>query len=146
LIGALLRMPLDAVVARILTGLHDARFTDLVPAHFNVLRYPGPQNQRPSELARQARMSKQAMNYLLSELERLGYLRREEDPQDQRSKRIHLTERGYAAAMNIRETVRQIEQEWELELGPAQFAQLRRLLIDLNATSIVREHQAPAQP
>ena len=38
----------------------------------------------------------------------------------------------------IRRTVRRIEAEWEQELGPSQFAQLRELLIDLNATSIVR--------
>jgi hypothetical protein len=74
LIGALLRMPLDAVVARILAGLHEAGFTDLVPAHFPVLRYPGPENRRPSELAAEARMTKQAMNYLLGQMQQLGYL------------------------------------------------------------------------
>ena len=38
-------------------------------------------------------MSKQAVNYQLGRLERLGYLVREPDPGDQRSKRIVLTER-----------------------------------------------------
>jgi DNA-binding MarR family transcriptional regulator len=139
LIGALLRMPLDAVVARILAGLHQAGFTDLVPAHFPVLRYPGPENRRPSELAAEARMSKQAMNYLLGQMQQLGYLSRDNDPEDQRFKRVRLTERGHAAAQAIRDIVAEIEVELERELGPAELDQLRQLLIQLNATSFVRE-------
>ena len=143
MIGALLRMPGDAVLERMLAGLHEDGFTDLNAAHFPLLRYPGPENRRPSELASDARVTKQAMNYLLGELERLGYLIRRDDPVDRRSKRIHLTERGHAVVRTIRRTVRRIEAEWEQELGPAQFAQLRELLIALNATSIVRELHGP---
>jgi hypothetical protein len=36
-------------------------------------------------------MGKQALNYLLGQLERLGYPERRDDPRDQRSKRIALT-------------------------------------------------------
>jgi DNA-binding MarR family transcriptional regulator len=143
MIGALLRMPVDAVWARILSGLHDGDFTDLVPAHMAVLRWPGPQGRRPSEIARQTGMTKQAVNYLLRQLEELGYLARRDHPDDQRSKRIELTKRGREAVHNIRRTVRQIEREWERELGATQMEQLRQLLIDLNGTSIVREHNAP---
>ena len=140
LLGALLRMPLDAVVAGILAGLHDAGFTDLVPAHFAVLRYPGPQDRRPSELAAEARMTKQAMNYLLGQMEQLGYLTREDDPDDQRFKRVRLTERGHAAAQAVRAIVADIEAELERELGPAQLDELRKLLAQLNATPLVREY------
>lgn len=134
-----MRMPGDAVLARILLDLHDASFTDLVPAHFAVLRYPGPENRRPSELAAEAGMTKQAMNYLLGQMQHLGYLTRDDDPEDQRFKRVHLTERGHAAAHAIRESVREIEAELEQELGPPKFDQLRQLLTQLNATSFVRE-------
>jgi DNA-binding MarR family transcriptional regulator len=137
LIGALLRIPLDAVRARILAGLHAGGFEDLVPAHLSVLRYPGPQGRRPSDLATDAGITKQATNYLLGELERLGYLAREDDPEDRRSKRIGLTARGEAAARNIRETVRRVETEMERELGGEDFARLRELLVALNATSFV---------
>src|SRR5215218_9782586 len=132
-------MPLDAVVARILTGLHDRGFADLVPAHFPVLRYPGPENRRPSDLAAEARMTKQAMNYLLGQMQQLGYLTRDDDPEDQRFKRVRLTKRGHAAARAIRDIVAEIEAELAHELGPAQLNQLRQLLIQLNATSFVRE-------
>ena len=143
LIGALLRMPADAVLERILAGLHEDGFTDLNAAHLPLLRYPGPENRRPSDLATEARMTRQAMNYLLGELERLGYLTRRDDPEDRRSKRVQLTERGHALVRTIRRTVRRIEAEWEQELGAARFAQLRQLLIDLNATRMVRELHGP---
>jgi DNA-binding MarR family transcriptional regulator len=138
MIGALMRMPVDAILGRILAGLHDAGFTDIVSAHLSVLRYPGPDNRRPSELAAETRMSKQAMNYLLGQLEQLGYLIREDDPDDQRSKRIQLTARGEAVRRTIRRTVRQIESDLARELGREQLEQLRELLIALNDTDFVR--------
>ena len=133
LIGALLRIPFEAVRDRMLTGLHERGYTDLIAAHLDVFQYPGPENQRPIELAAQTRMSKQALNYLLGQLEQLGYLTREPDPSDQRSKRIHATPRGFAAGKAIREIVQEVEAEWEQQLGPRKFAQLRDLLSQLYA-------------
>ena len=132
LIGALLRVPWETVRERMLAGLHERGFTDLVAAHVDVWRYPGPENQRPSDLAIQTRMTKQALNYLLGQLEQLGYLTRETDGNDQRSKRIRLTPKGRAATEAIYETVQDVETEWEQQLGPRKFAQLRRLLTELN--------------
>ena len=133
LIGALLRVPWETVRDRMLAGLHDRGFTDLVAAHVDVWRYPGPDNQRPSELATQTRMTKQALNYLLGQLEQLGYLTRETDSNDQRSKRIRLTPRGRAATNAIYEIVQGVEAEWARQLGPRKFAQLRDLLTELYA-------------
>ena len=133
LIGALLRVPFETVRDRMLAGLHERGFTDLVAAHLDVFQYPGPENQRPLQLATQTRMSKQALNYLLGQLEQLGYLVREPDNDDQRSKRIRLTRRGHAVAKAIREIVKDLETEWEQQLGPRKFAQLRRLLTQLYA-------------
>jgi DNA-binding MarR family transcriptional regulator len=131
LIGALLRVPWEKVRERMLAGLHERGFTDLVAAHVDVWRYPGPENQRPSELATQTRMTKQALNYLLGQLELLGYLTRETDSNDHRSKRVRLTPRGRAATRAIYEIVQEVESEWEQQLGPRKFGQLRRLLTQL---------------
>ncbi len=133
LIGALLRIPLEAVRRHMLDGLAERGFDDLDPAHLAVFQYPGPQGARPSELAAQLRISKQALNYLLGELERLGYLERRPDPDDLRSKRIALTPRGETVVQVIRETVEELEREWGAELGAKRFAQLRTLLEELNA-------------
>jgi DNA-binding MarR family transcriptional regulator len=78
-------------------------------------------------------MSKQALNYLLGQIERLGYLERQQDAEDQRVKRVHLTERGVAAVRAIREIVLEVEADWERQLGRDRFAQLRELLERLNA-------------
>src|SRR6266480_7683419 len=97
LIGALLRMPWDAVQQHMLDRLHETGFDDFDSAYLTVFQFPGPQGARPSELATRLRMSKQALNYLLGELERLGYLERRQDPDDLRSKRVVLTRRGTSA-------------------------------------------------
>src|SRR5215472_16828542 len=133
LIGALLRVPFETVRDRMLAGLHERGFTDLIAAHLDVFQYPGPENRRPIELAAQTRMSKQALNYLLGQLQQLGYLTRETDDSDQRSKRIRLTPRGHAAIKAIREIVQDVEAEWRQRLGPRQFAQLHDLLAQLHA-------------
>ena len=133
LIGALLRIPLETVRRRMLDGLTERGFDDLDAAHLGVFQYPGPQGARPSELAAQLRISKQALNYLLGELERLGYLQRRPDPDDLRSKRIALTPRGETVVRVIRETVAALEREWEAQLGAKRFAQLRTLLEELSA-------------
>ena len=135
LIGALLRVPFETVRDRMLAGLHERGFSDLIAAHLDVFQYPGPESRRPSDLAKQARMTKQALNYLLGQLERLGYLTRRADAEDQRYKRVRLTARGHAAVRAIREIVLEVETDWEQQLGPRRFAQLRELLTQLQPTA-----------
>jgi DNA-binding MarR family transcriptional regulator len=132
LIGALLRLPWEEVQRRMLARLHERGFDDLDAAHLNVFQYPGPDGARPSELAARLRISKQALNYLLGELERLGYLERRAHPDDLRSRRVVVTRRGKAAIAVIREAVREVERDWAQKLGPQRFAQLRGLLLELN--------------
>jgi DNA-binding MarR family transcriptional regulator len=132
LIGALLRMPWDAVQQHMLDRLHESGFTDFDSAYLTVFQYPGPQGARPSELAARLRISKQALNYLLGELERLGYLERRADPDDLRSKRIALTPRGIASVGVIREAVGEVETAWAQQLGAERFDELRNLLLELN--------------
>src|SRR4051812_49603322 len=105
LIGALLRMPVDVVRRRMLAALHDRGFTDLVPAHLALMRWPGPQGQRPSDIAGETGMTKQAVNYLLGQLEGLGYAERRPDTDDQRSRRVYLTPRGLEAAQAMRDAL-----------------------------------------
>jgi DNA-binding MarR family transcriptional regulator len=132
LIGALLRMPWDAVQEHMLGRLHESGFADFDAAYLIVFQYPGPQGARPSELAARLRISKQALNYLLGELERLGYLERRVDPDDRRSRRIALTPRGVGAVGVIREAVGEIETAWAEKLGAERFDELRNLLVELN--------------
>jgi DNA-binding MarR family transcriptional regulator len=138
LIGALLRMPWELVRGRMLERLHHAGFDDLEPAHLSVLQYPGPEGTRPSELAVRLGISKQALNYLLGQLEGLGYIERVSDLDDLRGKRIHVTDHGNAAIETMRDAIRELEAEWALAIGADRFALLRELLTDL--VSQVVEH------
>src|SRR5580765_3183741 len=131
LIGALLRMPWDAVQRRMLERLHEHGFDDLDAAHLIVFQYPGPQGARPSDLAGRLRVTKQALNHLLGRLERLGYLERRPDPDDLRARRVALTARGVAAIGVIRDAVAEMEAAWSQQLGEERFAELRSLLLDL---------------
>lgn len=131
LIGALLRTPWEAVQRHMLERLHERGFADFDAAYLGVFQYPGPQGTRPSDLAARLRISKQALNHLLSQLEKLGYLDRRPDPDDLRSKRIILTARGNRVVRVIREAVAEIESSWARQLGSRRFAELRRLLLDL---------------
>lgn len=132
LIGALLRIPLDRVHRQILGALHANGFTDITSAHFQVLRWPGPNGQRPVQLAEQAGMTRQAMNYLLGQLEQLGYVERRIDPDDVRSRRVYLTPRGASTISVIRNAVTELERDWATRLGPQDWSQLKRLLAALN--------------
>jgi DNA-binding MarR family transcriptional regulator len=132
MIGALMRLPWEAVVHRLLRALHEHGFDDIDAPQLSVLHWPGPEGMRPSDLAARMRVTKQALNYLLGDLERLGYLERRPDPDDRRARRIAITDRGLELVPVIRGAVVEIEREWAAALGKDRFAQLRELLLELN--------------
>jgi DNA-binding MarR family transcriptional regulator len=128
LIGALLRVPAQAIHRRIIKDLNASGFDELSLAHIAVLQYPGPDGVRPGNLAERAGMSKQAMNRLLGSLEDLGYVVRSDAPDEGRARLVRMTKRGRAAYAKIHDILRDIEREWSAELGPRDFAKLKELL------------------
>jgi DNA-binding MarR family transcriptional regulator len=128
LIGALLRVPAQAIHRRIIKELNAAGFDDLSMPHMAVLQFPGPDGVRPGTLAERTGMSKQAMNQLLRSLENLGYIIRSDAPDEGRARIVRFTKRGRAAYSRVHGILRDIEQEWSAELGPEDFAQLKELL------------------
>lgn len=128
LIGALLRVPAQAIQRRIIAELNAAGFDELRMAHMAVLQFPGPDGVRPGVLAERAGMSKQAMNQLLRSLEDLGYLVRSDAPDEGRARMVRFTTRGRAAYATVHDILRDIEREWSTVLGPRRFAQLKALL------------------
>src|SRR5690349_19105137 len=116
LIGALLRVPAQAIHRRIIKELNAAGFAELRVPPMAVLQFPGPDGVRPGVIAERAGMSKQAMNQLLRSLEGLGYLERSDAPDEGRARIVRLTKRGRAAYSKIHEILREIEREWSSEL------------------------------
>lgn len=128
LIGALLRVPAQAIHRRLIKELNAAGFDGLSLPHIAVLQFPGPDGVRPSILAERACMSKQAMNQLLRSLQGLGYVVRSDAPGQGRMRIVRLTKRGHAAYAKIYDILLGVEKEWSSELGPRRFAQLKKLL------------------
>ena len=128
LIGALLRVPAQAIHRRIINELNTAGFEELRLPHMAVLQFPGPDAVRPGTLADRAGIGKQAMNQLLRSLESLGYVVRSDAPDEGRARIIRFTKRGRAADSKVHDILRDIEREWSAELGPKDFAQLKQLL------------------
>ena len=138
LIGALLRVPAQAIHRRIIKELNAAGFTELRVPHMAVLQFPGPNGVRPGTLAERAGMSKQAMNQLLRSLEGYGYIVRSDAPDEGRARMIRLSKRGRAAYAKIHDILREIEHEWTAELGPTRFAQLKDLLSRVWNSALIR--------
>lgn len=138
LIGALLRVPSEAIHRRIISGLNAAGFQGLSLPHMALFRFPGPDGIRPSVLAERAGMSKQAMNRLLGSLEALGYLTRSDAVAGGRPRIVRFTKRGRAAYAQVLEILREIEREWRAELGAKDFAQLKELLFRVWESPLVR--------
>jgi DNA-binding MarR family transcriptional regulator len=138
LIGALLRVPAQAIQRRIIHELNAAGFDGLSMPHMAVLRFPSPDGVRPGILAERAMMSKQAMNRLLGSLEELGYLVRSDAPDEGRARVVRFTNRGHAAYAKALKILQDIEREWSAELGPKDFAQLKRLLFRVWESPLIR--------
>src|SRR4051795_4358437 len=117
LIGALLRVPAEAIHRRIIHDLNAAGFQGLSLPHMALFRFPSPDGVRPGVLAERAGMSKQAMNRLLGSLEDLGYLVRSDAPDEGRARIVSFTKQGHAAYAKALEVLQMIEREWSAELG-----------------------------
>src|SRR5215469_9094732 len=128
LIGALLRVPAQAIQRRIIRELNEAGYDELHVPHMAVLQFPGPDGVRPGTLAERAGMSKQAMNQLLRSLESLGYISRSDAPDERRARIVRLTRRGRAAYLRTEDILREIEHEWSAQLGSVDFGRLKELL------------------
>ncbi len=138
LIGALLRVPAEAIHRRIIDDLNAAGFTELSLPHMALFRFPGPDGVRPGVLAERAGMSKQAMNRLLGSLEDLGYLVRSDAPNEGRARIVRFTKRGHAAYAKALEVLCEVEREWLAELGPRDFTRLKEILFRVWESPLVR--------
>ena len=138
LIGALLRVPAHTIQRRVIKELNAAGFNGLSMAHMPALQFPGPDGARPGTLAERAGMSKQAMNRILGSLEDLGYVARSDSPDEGRARIVRFTRQGHAAYAKIIDILHDIEREWSAELGPGDFNELKKLLLRVWKSPLIR--------
>jgi DNA-binding MarR family transcriptional regulator len=128
---ALLRLASEVGQSTLYERLEAVGYKELRPTHFRLLRYPGLEGVRPTVLAQRLGTSKQAVNPLINDLERWGYLERRTDPTDQRGRVLSLTKRGRELMTTIKELHAEIEADWETELGRRRYHTLRSALRDI---------------
>ena len=132
-IGALLRLAWQDVRERIYEGVFEAGYTDLSRAHVLLFRWPVIDGLRPSELAAHNQLSRQTINDLLRDLEKLGYLERTLDPTDGRARIVRLTERGWNLTQVISDMSFASEREWAQVIGEKRYDEFRSTLCELVA-------------
>lgn len=133
MLGALLRIPFQAINERIARELEMAGYGDLRPAHFAVFQHLPADGARQTEIAERAQMTKQSMGALVEYLVSRGYLERSLDPDDGRARIIRRTDRGWDVDRIARASIGQLEDEWEQELGHERLREGVRFLRDLTA-------------
>ena len=115
----------DAELSR---RLATTAYSDLRPSHGCVFGHIDPDGSRLTDLASRARMTKQSVGEVASELEQRGYVQRVPDPSDGRAKIIRLTVRGHEAQALGWELINEIEREWAERVGTERIAALREAL------------------
>src|SRR5215472_9340402 len=130
-IAPMMRVLWQEVRDRIHLAFAEEGYGDVRAEHLAVLQYPGPDGQRPSALAARSGMSRQAINHLVSHLERAGYLERYTDPADQSSRLIRLTDGGRRLYERIEAVAATVEAEWAEQVGAQRLEELRTTLSDL---------------
>jgi DNA-binding MarR family transcriptional regulator len=131
-VGALLRLALQRVRLQMDADVRAAGFTDLQPAHAPILSYPPPDGVRLSQLARRVGMTPQATNYLVSQLEEMGYLERRAVGETSR-RLIFLTRRGHKLVETYHASLRTLEATWACEVGQERFDTFMDVLRQLEA-------------
>jgi DNA-binding MarR family transcriptional regulator len=123
---ALLTEVKNAVIGKLLARLAAAGHGDIREGYGCVFGFIDMQEgSRLTDLADRSGLTKQAVGEAVAELERLGYLTREPDPEDRRAKIIKLTERGLDVCLKGRRLFAEIEAEWADQIGPELVASMR---------------------
>jgi DNA-binding MarR family transcriptional regulator len=127
-LGLLCFIAFRAMESRVLAALSRSGFDDLTAAQGRVFARIAPSGTRLSDLAEQARVSKQTAGFLVDQLERTGYVRRTVDPTDGRARLVQIAERGSAAVAVARAAEMEVEADWARHLGLQTTRQLRQAL------------------
>ena len=129
----LLSTALDQFIDDLAARVADTEFSDIRVSHGCVFGNIEPEGSRLTELAERARMTKQSVGEVTTDIEKRGYLERVPDPDDGRAKIIRLTERGLEAQALGFELIARIEREWGERIGEERVAVLRDALEALTA-------------
>ena len=130
-LGILLFVANRALEQRAFEAVVAAGITDITLAQARVAARIGPNGTRVSELAEQARVTKQSAAFLVEQLEAAGYVERVPDPTDGRARLARLTPRAGPVVQAAGAEVERVLSEWAQHVGEERLDQMHETLRDL---------------
>jgi DNA-binding MarR family transcriptional regulator len=130
-LGILLFVAYRALERRAHDALVAAGITDITLAQARIAARIGPHGTRVSELAEQARVTKQSAGFLVEQLEATGYVERVPDPADRRARLVRLTARAAKVVKTANSEVDRVLAEWAEHVGPDRLRQVYATFLDL---------------
>jgi DNA-binding MarR family transcriptional regulator len=130
-LGILLFVAYRALEQRAHDALVAAGIADITLAQARIAARIGPHGTRVSELAEQARVTKQSAGFLVAQLEATGYVERVPDPADRRARLVRLTERADRVVTAANTEVERVLAEWTEHVGEDRLRQVHDTLLDL---------------
>ena len=131
----LLRDAHTAVYSEVQAEVTRAGYSDLNPGHHIVLRNLGENGARPSELAVEAGVTRQAITKVVDDLVRRGVVRRDPDAEDGRGVIVRYTDRGLEGLGVARRHMDAMEAGFAARVGAERWAQVRTTLEELFGNS-----------
>ena len=111
--------------------LSERGYKDFKMAYMPVIMNIDIEGTNNNELARRARVSKQAMSKVIKELQRSGYIASKTDANDKRSIIFMLTERGKKIVLEARLCTKDLMDEYRKVMGKNEFDDLTQKLLGL---------------
>lgn len=130
-LGILLFVANRALEQRAFDAVVTAGITDITLAQARIAARIAPNGSRVSDLAEQARVTKQSAASLVEQLEKAGYVERVPDPSDGRARLVRLTPRLKRVAEVADAEVARVLAEWADHIGKGRLQQLHEILLDL---------------
>jgi len=130
-LGILLFVAYRALEQRAHDAVIAAGIADITLAQARIAARIGPHGTRVSDLAEQARVTKQSAGFLVDQLESAGYVERVPDPSDRRARLVRLTARADRVVKTANAEVERALAEWADHVGADRLRRMHETLLDL---------------
>ena len=130
-IGVLLFVAYRSLEQRAYDAVVAAGISDMTQAQARIAARIGPHGTRVSDLAEQARVTKQSAGSLVEQLEAAGYVERVPDPVDRRARLVRLTARAERVVSAANAEVERVLAEWADHVGAQRLRQMQETLLEL---------------
>ena len=129
--GVYIRKLWDSLRYNLEIQLREIGYNEITPTHGWIFYNTEDSGSRITELAAKAKITKQSMSVLMTQLESSGYVKRTPDPNDKRAWLFVLTAKGRKVKSAGQQINFAFEEQWKSKLGENDYSLLRKLLSKL---------------